>query len=285
MMLCMQSAQAYTPVFSVGLRGGAQTILPQIKSGDTWSVSNAYTGGGMADFRYAYYTTFAPACMWGFYVGVGAGVSSESLKGTMTDQYTNWDYDDSPMHYTVHSDFRQTTIYARTELSLMLAFYFGPVSLNFGPRFVMPFATKATMKLSDLSISAYYPQYGVKITDERITGQLDTPYKLKVKADRPYGILLMGAELGYEWPLTDKFFMGVQAYADISVLHVGSPLEPSDKPMIDVAPILDRRKPIPTVEVHSITNYVGALRNLEFGVRIYYAFSVQLMNERRRRFR
>ena len=142
----MQSAQAYTPVFSVGLRGGAQTILPQIKSGDTWSVSNAYTGGGMADFRYAYYTTFAPACMWGFYVGVGAGVSSESLKGTMTDQYTNWDYDDSPMRYTVHSDFRQTTIYARTELSLMLAFYFGPESLNFGPRFVVPFATKQALR-------------------------------------------------------------------------------------------------------------------------------------------
>jgi hypothetical protein len=103
-----------------------------------------------------------------------------------------------------------------------------------------------------------------------------------VKADRPYGTLLIGAELGYEWQLTDHHGVGVQAYADLSVLNVGSPLEPSSEPMVDVAPILNRIKPIPAVEVRSITDYIGDFRNLEFGLRVYYAFSVQTQYNRRR---
>ena len=272
---------AHTTVYSVGVRGGAQTVLPKIKSGETWSVTNAYTGGGVVDFRYAYYNNISYSCLWGFYIGLGAGMSSEALKGNLTDHYMNWDYDDSPMDYTVQSGFRQTTTYARAELSMMLAFYFGPVIFNIGPRFVLPFATRTKMTLNDLSISAYYTQYGVRVTNERITGWIDLPYSKKVKADRSYGILLVGAEVGYEWNIAYKSYIGLLAYADIGIFHAGSPLGPSDKPMIDVAPILNQKNPIPEVEMHSITNYVGNLRNMEFGLRVYYAFSNNLQYDRR----
>lgn len=281
MLLSVLPAQAHTTVFSVGMRGGAQTVLPKIKSGDTWSVNNAYTGGGVVDFRYAYYADISNVCLWGFYIGLGAGVSTESLTGSKTDHYTNRDYDYSPMEYTVHSDFSQTTVYARAELSMMMAFYFGPVTFNVGPRFVLPVVTNATMTVKDLSISAYYQQYGVTVTNQRITGLLEMPYTRKVKADRPYGILQMGAELGYEYHLNDQSSIGVQAYADIGVLNAGSPLGPSEDPLIDVAPIIELH-PIPEVEVHSITNYVGDFRNLEFGLRIYYAFSLERQRYRRR---
>lgn len=282
MILSVLPAQAHTTIFSVGMRGGAQTVLPKIKNGETWSVTNAYTGCGVVDFRYAYYSDIGSSCLWGFYVGLGAGVGSEALKGNLTAQYTNRDYDGSPMEYTTYADFKQTTVYARAELSMMLAFYFGPVTLNLGPRFVLPFANKASMTVNDLLISAYYKQYGVKVTNERITGMIDLPYTNKVKPDRSYGILLMGAEVGYEWAINDQSGIGLQAYADIGVLHAGSPVGPSSKPMIDVAPILDRRKPIPEVEVHSISNYVGNLRNMEFGLRVYYAFLPQSPYNRRR---
>lgn len=281
-MLSVKSAQAHTAVFSVGMRGGAQTVLPKIKSGDTWSVNNAYTGGGVVDFRYAYYGDISYSCLWGFYIGLGAGVSSEALTGNKTDHYTNRDYDGSLMRYSAQSEFNQTTIYARAELSMMMALYFGPVTFNIGPRFVLPIATSATMKVTDLSISAYYPQYGVTVTNARITGMLDLPYTHKVKADRAYGILLMGAELGYEWHINDKSGIGVQAYADIGVFNAGSPLGPSEDPLIDVAPILKGINPIPEVEVHSITNYVGDLHNLEFGLRVYYAFTPHRQRYRRR---
>ena len=264
------------------MRGGAQTVLPKIKSGENWSVTNAYTGGGMVDFRYAYYGEIGGSCFWGFTIGLGAGASSESLEGTETDRFTNRDYDGSLMDYTVQSEFSQTTLYARTELSMMLAFYFGPVSLNIGPRFVIPVATGATMKVTDLSVSAYYRQYGVTVSNQKVIGMLDLPYSHKVQADRPFGILLVGAELGYEWQVGRRSSVGLQAYADISVLNAGSPLEPSSEPMIDVSPIVNKWKPIPEIEVHSITNYVGDLRSLEFGLRVYYAFSTQPQYNRRR---
>lgn len=274
-------AHAHKTQMSVGIRGGAQTVLPKVKNGDTWAVRNGYCGGGMVDIRYAYYSNISSNCFWGFTVGLGAGFGSEALEGTKTDHYKNFDYDGSPMDYTVESAFSQSTIYARTELSMMMALYFGPVSLNIGPRFVLPLAASTKMTVNDLMISAYYKQYDVAVTNERITGWLDLPSTQKVDAERAIGVLMLGAEVGYEWQLTRTTTIGVQAYADIGILNTGSPLDASKDPMIEVEPILNKRQPIPGITVNSITNYIGDLRPLEFGLRVYYAFSLQSMSFRR----
>ena len=191
--------------------------LPTMAADATGDLKGRIGAKGMLDLRYTYYGRISSRMEMGLTLGAGVGYGSSAFKGTNQDEFTNTDYNGMQMDYTVSGEFRQKDRFAQADASLLLAMRWDHVTLAVGPRLMLPFAASRTMTIQQSTIDAYYPKYGVHVTNERITGYLPTPYSCKPTATLPKYNVLMALEIGYEWSLADKHLIGVQAYADVSV--------------------------------------------------------------------
>jgi len=264
---------AQTSLLGIGLRGGGQMNIPSAAEKSTADVRSGLGGVGGIDLRYTFYSCIGTTGI-GFTVGAGFGYGSAALKGTNTDQYTNMDYLNNRIDYTIDSKFRQTDKFAQTNASLMLALCFGNFTLNIGPRFMLPISPSSNLTIEEAHINAYYPTYDVNVTDQMITGVLTTPYTQSVSSFLPKYNVLMGAEIGYEFSITDKTFLGFQLFADISVWSPQSPISNLQSPIVSVSPITDSSSPVPAVSVNSLNDRIAGMRYMDFGLRAYIAFSV-----------
>jgi len=267
------SLWAHTSMLSIGVRGGGQTYLPDAALGASGEVKPAFGGTGTLDLRYSFYGCLTDRFGIGFTLGAGIGYGTAGIQGNHTDTYTNFDYLGNQMDYTVSSAFKQTDRFAKGEATLMASFCFGNVILNLGPRFMVPFAATGTVTISEASIDAYYPLYDVHVTDQLITGKLETPYQQTTTSSLPPYTALMALELGYEWTLNTNHSLGVQLFADIAVWTPKSSITNVQSPMISVAPISNANDPVPSVIVNSPAALISSRRYLDFGIRAYYAFS------------
>ena len=272
-ILCLPIS-AHNSLIGIGVRGGGQMYLPSAAAGSTAKIQGAIGGVGGLDLRYTFYGCFTDRIGMGFVVAAGVGYGSTGLKGTNTDQYTNYDYLNNRMDYTVDSKFHQTTKGVQADASLLLAFCFGNFTVNLGPRFMMPFSSSSTLTIDEAHINAYFPKYDVTVTDKPITGALTTPDIQSVSSILPTYSVLMGLELGYDWYITDKTCFGIQLFADVSVWSPQSPITNHQSPIIAVGKISDAMNPAPSVSVNTLDGQIGGLRYLDFGLRAFVAFSV-----------
>ena len=277
-ILLVPSLFAHTSQIGLGLRGGGQMVMPstnnEIKSNIGWV-------GGI-DLRYTFYSPVTGEVDLGFVVGAGVGYGSTSIKGTNTDQYTNYDYLANRMDYTIDAKYLQTDKFFQANASLLFAFRYGGLSVNLGPRIMLPFASSSSFTVNEAHINVYYPKYEVSVVDKLITGILETPYTLsQAPSYIPKYALMIGAEIGYEWDITDKLCAGVQLYADVSVWNSKMATPNNPLPMIEVAPITDPSNPVPTVSVNPISGQISSLRYLDFGVRAFISISVAKDSEYR----
>lgn len=91
----------------------------------------------------------------------------------------------------------------------------------------------------------------------------------------------MSAELGYEWYFNAKSCLGFQLYADVGVWNSTTTNPLTTNPLIQVAPITDAANPIPTITVGDVNPLISSRRYLDFGVRVYYGFSISNDSSRR----
>ena len=270
-------ALAQNSVLSVGVRGGGQMVLPTAVAGATGTMSAAFGGAGALDLRYTFYGEPTDRIGIGFAVSAGVGYGSAGIQGTRTDTYTNLDYKGNALDYTCTAQYSQTDRFAKADVALLLAMRFSGVTINIGPRFMLPFAASSALTLRNASIDAYYPAYDVHVRDQLITGKLVTPYTQARTPILPRYSLLIAAEIGYEWSLGDQSALGLQLYADVAVWNQPYPSNPlipsSSNPLILVSPISSAESPAPAVTVGDITPMIKELRYIDFGVRVYYAFS------------
>ncbi len=276
---------AQTSMLSIGLRSGGQTYLPTAAVGATGEVKPGIGGAGALDLRYSFYGDLSNNFELGFGLGVGFGYGTTALKGTSTDTYSNTDYLGNQMDYTVTSKFKQQDKFAKIDLALLCAMRFGGVTLNIGPRLMMPISATRSFTIHEANIDAYYPTYNVHVVNQLITGKLETPYTQASPSYLPTYHLLLGMELGYEWSLNNTNAIGVQAYADIAVWSSSITYPLSSDPLIQVAPITNADNPVPTVEVGSIEAFVSHQRYVGFGLRAYYAFSMGPASSKKKYFR
>ena len=159
-------------------------------------------------------------------------------------------------------------------IPLMFALRSNGFVWNIGARVQAAVYQMGKQQLSNPTITAYYPAYGVSITNELITG-LVAEEQLSSDIDFPsLGIECMAAtEIGYEYAFRNSNAIGVMAYLNVGVW--GTRAETTDKPIISVAPITDGNNPVPEVSVndayHSLLN---SYMPLQFGVKVYYAFNL-----------
>ncbi len=271
---------AQTSMLSIGVRGGGQTYLPTAAVGATGEVRPGIGGAGALDVRYTYYGAVGAQVELGFGIGAGFGYGAASLKGTNTDTYSNTDYLGNKMDYTVTSAFTQTDRFAKVDASLLFAMRFGGVTLNIGPRFMMPLSATRTLTVNEANIDAYYPAYDVHVVNRQITGYLPTPYTDTRASNLPRMNVLVAAEIGYEWRF-NRHALGVQLFAEAAVWSKQSSISNVQSPIISVAPISNANDPVPVVTVGSVESFVAHRRYLDFGIRAYYAFNIEHVVEHR----
>lgn len=276
---------AQSSVFSLGVRGGGQLWLPKSADPSQVSIQCGPGGNGVFDLRYSFYGCMANDIVGlGFTLGAGVGYGSTAIDGTQQRTFTNTDYLDNPLEYTTEVSFRRADRFATGEASLMLALGIGGFVLNIGPRFMLPFNVNSTNTITDATITAYLPTYDVPITNEAITGRLNTPYTID---DAPTALpqyqVLLGVEAGWEFVLSReaKGWMGVQLYADLGVWDSGSENKYKQLPILVVSSIPGEGLDAP-VKVNSPDGWIQSRRYLDFGVRVYYSFPVGANSHERR---
>ena len=256
-------------ILRVGLAGGGGLHLTPA---DCVMKSNVGGGGALA-FDYAFYKSFDKVDL-GLRTGLDLGYMYLPYHAEFAQQYSNMDYLGNQVDYTTSGvvDVVQNQLYA--SLPLMFALRTHGFVCNIGVRLQMPCYQTGKQQLSNPLILAYYPKYDVTVTNELITGIVtDEQLSMSLASSPVFLECYASAEIGYEHRLNAKGAIGCAAYVHAGVWNALP--KATDKPVIQVAPITDKVKPVPTVTVNdAYTSLLTSYTPLQFGVKVYYAFSL-----------
>lgn len=256
-------------ILRVGLAGGGGLHLTPA---DCVMKSNVGGGGALA-FDYAFYKSFDKVDL-GLRTGLDLGYMYLPYYAEFAQQYSNVDYLGNQMDYTTSGvvDITQNQLYA--SVPLMFALRSNGFVCNLGVRLQMPFYQIGKQQLSNPLVQAYYPKYDVTVTNELITGIVtDEQLSMPLASSPVFLECYASAEIGYEHRLNAKGAVGFAAYVHAGVWNALP--KATDKPVIQVAPITDKVKPVPAVTVNdAYTSLLTSYTPLQFGVKVYYAFSL-----------
>ena len=236
-------------------------------------MKSKFGASGALAFDYAFYKSFNEVDL-GLRMGLDLGYMYLPYHAEFEQHYSNVDYLNNQIDYTTSGllDITQNQLYA--SVPVMFALRTHGFVCNIGVRLQIPFYQTGKQQLSEPLIQAYYPEYDVTVTNELITGivaenQLSTPLALS-----PILLeCLASAEIGYEHSLNTKGAVGFTAYIYAGIWN--SLPKATNTPIIQVAPIMDSETPAPTVTVNdAYTSLLTSYTPLQFGVKVYYAFSL-----------
>lgn len=275
MIACCLSAmtlQAQNSGLQLGLKGDVQLLQPEATNQSATINNRSIGGGGALDIRYAWYKKLRGQSELGFMVGWGIGYGGYSIEGTANSSFVNTDYYGNKMNYTTDATFQQTEQYWQNDFSLLLAFRYSGFVVQIGPRFIAPFTRKRDLTVTEAGISAYYPDYGVEVNDELITGRIETPFRQTERTTANWYAIAFSIEAGWEWEIAGKSRIGLQAYCNVGTNNKYK--KDSFTPFIQVEPIADTTDPVPQVTVGWADPLYTTPMYLDFGLRVYYVLPI-----------
>ena len=267
--------------FTIGLRGGAAGLLHKSENGK-WLCG----GDVMLDLQYAHYWTKdgRPVDL-GIIAGVGIGYAQSSIAANVNSTRPGVKDGDAanPMliDYTIRADeVKEHDGQLQLEVPLMFSLiHSSGLFFNVGPKFMLPVFTPYKQTVSNNAntfIEAYYPETGVRVSNEVITGRLaendytsnGTDYKNQFTIN-----VMLTAEIGYEWILKSGNSLGLGAYANYSVYNSFKNNTTTADPLIQVTtPPSSTTNAV--VNVNSVTGtYASGLGFFDAGVKLAYHFN------------
>jgi len=273
MLLSALSLQAQsTSRIMIGLGGGFSTNLIEGR------VDNICGPMGTFNFGYAILGSVNSSTQLGLRTGVNASYSQFANAIKLDNKFTNYDYYGHQMDYTVASTavtYRQSQI--NVEVPIMFAVRSRGVYFNVGAKFVAPVWNQYKQTIDNPTISAFYPEYGVTVVNDVVTGRLtDEQINLSGKATVPYLMIGLAAEIGHVWALKgSNSSLGFDIFLDYMPWSIGASKE-NTKSIVEVAPLVnDCEQPKAAVTVNPMfqcNNY--AYQNLNFGIKLVYTFDI-----------
>ena len=253
--------------FTIGLRGGASSLMHHADKGN-WTCG----GDVVLDLQYAHYWTKdgRPVDL-GLIVGLGIGYMQSGLKvGNDSTFFTK-----SGVDYTVlASNIKETDHQLQLEVPLMFSLISEKgVFFNIGPKFMIPVYSpyKQTVDQNNTHITAYFPNEGITVTDETVTGKY-TGQQPTTKNGIQFNVnVMLTAEIGYEWVLKSGNSFGLGAYANYSVFN-------TFKNTTSTEGLFDLTAPTETsaaiLDVQSATKtYADKLGYFDAGLKLAYHFN------------
>lgn len=253
----------------VGVSGGSGLNLTPTDC----VMKSKFGASGALAFDYTFYKSFDKVDL-GLRTGLDLGYMYLPYHAEFEQHYSNVDYLNNQIDYTTSGllDITQNQLYA--SVPVMFALRTHGFVCNIGVRLQMPFYQTGKQQLSNPLVQAYYPKYDVTVTNELITGIVtDEQLSMPLASSPVFLECYASAEIGYEHRLNAKGAIGCAAYVHAGVWNALP--KATDKPVIQVAPITDKVKPVPAVTVNdAYTSLLTSYTPLQFGLKLYYAFSL-----------
>lgn len=203
--------------FTIGLRGGASSLLHQAQKGD-WTCG----GDVVLDLQYAHYWAKdgRPVDL-GIIVGLGIGYQQSGLKtaydSTAFQRPDPYVATDNINYSVVAKDVKETDHQLQLEIPVMFSLiHDNGLFFNVGPKLMIPLYTpyKQTVNQDETHISAYFEKTGITVRDNPVTGRYDGQQPEEKNGIQFNMNLMVTAELGYEWVLKSGNSLGLGAYAN-----------------------------------------------------------------------
>ncbi|MBR6017126.1 MAG: hypothetical protein IK073_00715 [Paludibacteraceae bacterium] len=252
--------------FTIGLRGGASALMHHANKGN-WTCG----GDVVLDLQYAHYWTndLRPADL-GIIVGLGLGYQASGLKTNDSTAFTKANVD----YTVVAKDIKETDHQFQLEVPVMFSMiHDNGLFLNVGPKFMIPLYTpyQQTVNQQETHITAYFPETGITIQDNPVTGQY-TGQQPEEKNGIQFNInVMLTAEIGYEWILKSGNSLGLGAYANYSVFNTYKNTTNSEGLFNLTAPTDDDKAKL---DVLSATHaYADKLGYFDAGIKLAYHFN------------
>lgn len=253
--------------FTIGLRGGAASLLHQAEKGN-WTCG----GDVVLDLQYAHYWAKdgRPVDL-GIITGIGIGYAQSGLNvASDSTAFTK-----SNVNYTVLAKgIKETDHTLQLEVPLMFSLiHDNGLFFNVGPKFMMPVYSpyKQTVNQQETTISAYFPETGITVINEEVTGKY-TGQQPEANNGIQFNInVMLTAEIGYEWTLKSGNSFGLGAYANYSVFNSFKNATSTEGLFNLTAPTDDAKA---TLDVLSATHtYAGKLGYFDAGIKLAYHFN------------
>lgn len=267
-----QSAKQPMHRLSVGVRGGMASLMHDADPMGKWRVG----GDVVLDLQYAYYFGFKEGSRInpGILTGLSFGWAKSSIQSPIDTTYTV-STSDGDINYSISAE---KVAEADRQLQLEIPLMFSMLTdfglwLNVGPRFQIPVHSPYSQTIISPSINAYFPEEGVTVSDEVITGkvqndQLTTSGKYRHSKFN----LLLSAEIGYEWQLAPQHALGVGLYGNVAVVDAYKNQTQNNSLINVTAP--DGATPA-DVNIEAATDtYAKGMGYFDFGLKLVYSFNL-----------
>ena len=210
----------------------------------------------------------------GFKTGFSVGFMQSAYIADFVQQYSNIDYLGNQMDYTTSGvvNIQQQQTFAT--VPLMFALRSRGVVWNIGMRLQAGLSEFGKQQLSNAVIKAYYPEYGVEVTNELITGVVkDDQLSMSIKRYSLALDALATTELGYEHSFKANSALGILVYCNVGIWN--NLPKPTNEPIIYVNPISNAQSPVPSVKINDAQcSLLSHDIPLQFGLKLYYSFSL-----------
>lgn len=256
--------------FSIGLRGGVASLMHETDVMGNWRAGF----DGLLDLQYAYYAGAknGKKVNLGVVTGLSLGWAQSGLRAGVDTAYTvatsdgNIDYTISAKNVDEKDGQLQLEVPVMFSLLTENGFF-----LNIGPKFVLPVYKHFKQGISSPDINAYFPNEGVNVSNEVITGKVtNDQLTTKGKWNGSKLNVMLTAELGYEWALRNGDALGLGVYANYSLYDLYKN-DTSNKSLINVtAPSASAPA---AVNILSATDtYAKGLGYFDCGLKLVYHF-------------
>ncbi len=253
--------------FTIGVRGGASALMHHASQGK-WGCG----GDVVLDLQYAHYWAKdgRPVDL-GIIAGLGIGYHQSTLNAN--DNVNK--FDTANVTYTVaYAGVKETDHQLQLEVPVMFSLiHDNGLFFNIGPKFMIPVYSpyKQSVDQANTHITAYFPETGVTIEDNVVTGQYTGQQPTEKNGIQFNVNIMLTAEIGYEWILKSGNSLGLGAYANYSVYNTyKNTTNPTG--LFNLDPPTDSS--IANLDVLSATHaYADKLGYFDAGVKVAYHFN------------
>lgn len=254
--------------FTIGLRGGTASLMHDAPAMGNWKAGF----DALLDVQYAHYWFSKNDNAYGLLTGLAVGYARSGVANGIDSTYSVIT-DEGQIDYSISAeDVNEKDGQLQLEVPLMFSMVMNNgMFLNVGPKLILPVYNHYNQTLSNPHINAYFPEEGVTVTDELITGIVsDDQLKSKGKWQSSRLNVMLTAEIGYEWHLPKNRSLALGAYANYSVFDLYEH-NPNNKSLIDVTAPSSTSTAV--VDVFSATDtYAKGMGYFDCGIKLAYHF-------------
>lgn len=253
----------------VGLSAGAHTQF-----GDS-AVTNLWGPTVGLSFRYTCLFHVGSEVWLGPQTGLEAAWTRSGWRQELSDQFSNKDYLGHQIDYTLSGKLDERHDHVTVTIPIMAALRYQGVVVGLGLKARALLWTKHQTTASDVDISAYYPEFDVRLAAEDCVEELSSALEISGARKTPEWHIALAAEAGYEWKIARNQYLGALLFVDYGLWNSYS--RPDDAPQrsLDVT-LIEKAGMMPQLVLSPIySTIINRFRPFSVGVTITYTFDFE----------